>query len=868
MQNFYSLSADESLKALNSNRDGLPLNEIGDRYLKVKDLQIGGEKKKSFFIKFLMQFSDLMVLILLISAIISICIGIFQGTSSEIIDGAIILGIVNINAIIGFVQENKAEKSMEALKKMSEPECLVIREKNAIKLKTAGLVHGDIVVFESGSIIPADCRLIESFNLRINESSLTGESIPVFKDASYVLNEDTLVAERKNMVYKGTTVVSGRGVGVVCAVGKETEFGKIAKSVSETQKELTPLQKNIKSVGKILTFLILLMAGITFILEIIARGRPMEAFLTAIAISVAAIPESMPAVITIIMSLGISKLAKQKAIIRRMHSVETLGCCDVICSDKTGTITQNKMSVQSVFESNKFLRDEKPSQLFLTTIALCNDTISSNGGFTGDPTEIALSEYAFKFGVDKELEEKKYTRIDEKAFDSTRKMMSTFNLYDGKTMFTKGAVDNVIEKCDKILIDGKEEVLTEKLKDKILKANEKMTEKALRVLAMSYKRNGNFEENNLVFLGLVGMIDPPKPETIEAVENCKKAGMKPIMITGDHAKTAYMIAKEVGIASSEKEVMTGREIDALSDEEILRKIDKISVYARVSPENKARIVEVLKEKGHIVAMTGDGVNDAPSLKKASIGIGMGQSGTDVVKEVADMIITDDNLSTIIVAVKEGRKVYKNIQKTVKFLFAANMGEILSLFLATIIFPFKTFLLPVQILFVNLITDSLPAIALGVEKAEDNIMQEKPRREKDNLFSNGHGKELLFMGIIQTAIILIAYTIGVKTKGDVTGMTMAFYTLNIIQLLFMFCMRTEKSIFKSNPFKNKLFNISLIFGFGLLAVIAFTPFGKVLGLTNLSLSLWLVTIALCLIVIVSNEIYKFIRQKLRSKRNSN
>lgn len=869
MQDFHTLSALESLNILKSRKEGISFNDVNDRLLRVKDLQICEEKKKSFIKKFLMQFSDLMVLILLISAVISILIGVIQGTSSEIIDGAIILGIVNVNAILGLIQENKAEKSMEALKKMSEPECIVIRENQAIKLKTKDLVHGDIVVFESGTIIPADCRLIESFGLLVNESSLTGESVAVQKDASYVLNKDTGVADRKNMVYKGTIVVMGKGLGVVCAVGKETEFGKIAKAVSETEKELTPLQKSIKNVGKILTIIILALAGITFVLEIIARGRPMEAFLTAIAISVAAIPESMPAVITIIMSLGISRLAKQKAIIRHMHSVETLGCCDVICSDKTGTITQNKMTVKTIFENNKFLKEENPSQVLLSAITLCNDTIKSKDGFTGDPTEIALSEYAIKFNFKKDLFEKEHKRIDEKAFDSNRKLMSTLNEYEGKTMFTKGAVDVLINKCDKVLINGEEILLTNKLKNEILFTNEKMSESALRVIAVAYKKTpSNLDENNLVFIGLVGMMDPPKPETFEAVKNCKKAGMKPIMITGDHYKTAFMIAKEVGIANDEKEVITGKEIDKLSDEEFLRKIDKISVYARVSPENKARIVTALKERGHIVAMTGDGVNDAPSLKKASIGIGMGQSGTDVVKEVADMVITDDNLSTIVVAVKEGRKVYKNIQKTVKFLFAANMGEILSLFLATIIFPFNTFLLPVQILFVNLITDSLPAIALGVEKAEPSIMEEKPRREKDNLFSNGHGKELLFMGFVQTAIILIAYTIGMKTSGGVAATTMAFYTLNIIQLLFMFCTRTEKSIFKSNPFKNKMFDIALIFGFGLLGVIAFTPFGKILGLGDLSLSLWLVTIGLSLMVVIVNEIYKLFRAKMKLRKQRN
>ena len=862
MQNYSQISASKSLEILRSQVSGISQSEADLRLLEVKGLEIKDEKKKSILFKFFAQFSDLMVMILLISAVVSIVIGIIGHTSSEIVDGAIILGIVLVNACLGLFQENKAEKSMEALKKMSEPECAVIRDGCATKIKTSSLVHGDIILLESGSIVPADCRLVESMNLSVNESSLTGESCSVSKGSSYVYGEELPLAERKNIVFKGTSVVSGRGLGVVFAVGKETELGKIASSVQSSKKDLTPLQKSIKSVGKLLTIIILVLAGITFVLEIIARGRPMEAFLTAIAISVAAIPESLPAVITIIMSLGIARLAKQKAIIRHMHSVETLGCCDIVCSDKTGTITQNKMQVSTIFEGGSLKSSkETPSDILLQTIILCNDCVKSTSGYIGDPTEIALVEYAEKFGYDKSLEEKKYTRIDEISFDSTRKLMSTLNSYDGKTIFTKGAVDNLLEKCNLIFLNGKEIPFTNELKNEIERANDKMTEKALRVLAVAFKRNSSkICEDGLVFLGLVGMIDPPKPETFEAIEKCKKAGMKPIMITGDHAKTALVIAKQVGIATNEKEVMTGVEIDKLSDEQFLKKIDKISVYARVSPDNKARIVSLLKEKGHVVGMTGDGVNDALSLKKASIGIGMGESGTDVVKEVADMIISDDNLSTIVIAVEEGRKVYKNIQKTIKFLFAANMGEILSLFFATIIFPFKTFLLPVQILFVNLITDSLPAIALGVEKAEEDIMQKAPRKQSEGIFSNGHGKELLFMGFVQTAIILLSYVIGLKTMGEKAGMTMAFYTLNIIQLLFMFSIRTEKSVFRVNPFKNKLFNISLIFGFGVLGLIAFTPFYEVLGLCKLDVTLWIITILLSSLVIFIDEIYKHFRRR--------
>lgn len=864
MRRFYSSSIDDCLKILNSKKEGLSFEEARTRLSKFSCLNIITDKKRNIFLNFLAQFSDLMVLILLLSSFVSIIVGLVQKTSEEIVDGVIILGIVIVNAIIGVIQENKAERSMEALKKMSLPESLIIRSGVAIKELTNNIVPGDIVVLEAGAIVPADCRLIESFNLYANESSLTGESLPVHKNANKELNEDCPLSERKNMVYKGTTIATGRGLGVVTAIGIETELGKIAKSVRETKKELTPLQKGIKDIGKILTFLILLMATVTFVLEILARSKPMESFLTAVAISVAAIPESMPAVITIIMSLGIARLAKQRAIITRMHSVETLGCCDVICSDKTGTITQNKMTVMKVFEGNKFV-DKMPSSHLILSILLCNDAVKGDKGYVGDPTEIALVEYALKFDIKKEEMEKKFPRIDEISFDSNRKLMSTLNSYQGQTMFVKGAFDILLEKCDRIFLNGKVEILTQDKKEELLKANEFMSMQALRVLGVAYKTNINqIAEENLIFIGLIGMIDPPKPETYNAVLECKKAGMRPVMITGDHYNTAFAIAKQVGIAEDINQVITGKELDNLSDEELLRKIDHISVFARVSPENKARIVSILKEKGHIVAMTGDGVNDAPSLKKASIGIGMGISGTDVVKEVADMVITDDNFSTIVVAVKEGRKVYKNIQKTVKFLFSANMGEILSLFLATIIFPRLVFLLPVQILFVNLITDSLPAIALGVENAEANLMREKPRKSEEGIFSSGHGIEIIVMGLAQTVIILLSYFIGLKFMGEKEAMTMAFYTLNMIQLFFLLCARTEGSVFKSNPFKNKLLTISLIFGFGVIFLIAMTPLGKILGLTSLSPKLWFITILLSASIILISEIYKYLVKKIRKR----
>jgi len=854
------LSVENTLKNLKSRVTGLTQTEAFERSKNSKQFEICEAKKSNIFIKFFSQFSDLMVLILLASSIISIIIGFLKKENSELVDGFIILGIVIINAILGAIQESKAEKSMEALKKISEPESRVVRDGKIIKENTKNLVQGDIIIFDSGSIIPADCRLIESHDLVVDESTLTGESLPVSKEANLIFDKEVAFADRKNMVYNGTVVARGRGLGVITKLGIQTELGKIAQSVAEKKKELTPLQKNIKDIGKILTWLILLMACVIFILEIIARGNILEGFLTAIAISVAAIPESMPAVITIIMSIGIARLAKQKVIIKKMHAVETLGTCDVICTDKTGTITQNKMSVQKVFVNGKICNEK--SDMLLINMLLCNDVVK-NEKYIGDPTEIALCEFADKYEYSKQKIESIYPRIDEIAFDSKRKMMTTLNKFDNKTIFCKGAIDAVIDKCNYIDINGKIENLTDEWKKKIQKSNLLMCEDALRVLAFAYRKNvDKISENNLVFSGMVGMIDPPRKEIVDAVNKCKLASMKPIMITGDYSETAFAIARDVGIARSKKEVMTGKEIDELSDEEFLKRIDKISVYARVSPENKARIVALLKEKGHIVAMTGDGVNDAPSLKTADIGIGMGESGTDVAKEVADMIFTDDNFASMIVAVKEGRNVYKNIQKTVKYLFSANMGEILSLFLMSVFCPTLVFLLPVQILFVNLITDSLPAIALGVEKEEKNLMREKPRLKGDGILSNGHGKELIFMGICQTLIILTSYFVGYKFGNEKIAMTMAFYTLNFIQLFYLFSARTEESIFKSNPFKNKLFNLSLIFGFGLLIVIALTPFHNILSLTNLPITMWIINILLSVMIIFISEIYKKYKNKER------
>ena len=847
--------------------NGLSELQAKERILQSQKYLIKSEKKQSFISKFFAQIKELMVLVLLISGIISIVIGALENSTSEIIDGAIILGIVVINALFGVYQERKSEKAIESLKDLTRPETNVLRNGKVVKIKTTELVFGDIVCLEAGSIVPADLRLIETSNIKVNESSLTGESEAVEKFADVVYNKDMPLAERKNMVFAGSVVENGHAKGIVVTLGTESELGKIAESLKETKKELTPLQKSIQGVGKVLTYLILLVATVTFILESIANpSEILQAFLTAVAISVAAIPESMPAVITIIMSLGIAKLSRQKAIVKRMHAVETLGACDVICSDKTGTITQNKMNVEDFF----VFFDEKSENfdIFLNSMVLCNDASIGEKGYVGGSTEVALLNFAKKHGVEKEIAEKKYPRINEISFNSERKKMTTLNSVNGeKVCFMKGALDRVLKCCDNYLKDGKVLPLDEIVRKKILYQNKNMCDNALRVISFAFKQNfdNQIEEEHFVFLGICGLQDPPRPEIEGAVKKCRKAGMRPVMITGDYKDTAFAIAKKVGIAKKLDDVISGEEIELLSDEELSKVAEKKCVFARVSPTHKVRIVQALKRNGHIVAMTGDGVNDAPSLKKADIGIGMGKTGTDVTKDVADIIITDDNFATIIIAVEEGRKIYSNIQKTVKYLFSANMAEILALFFITILFPGMTFLLPVQILFVNIITDSLPAIALGVEPVEKEIMFEKPRKKNESLFSGGAGASIVILGAIQTILTMVAYLFGLFMHNESIAITMAFYTLNLIQLFFMFTARTKESCFKSNPFKNKFFTLSLLLGFGLLILIACTGFGQILQLENLNLSCWIVVVLCSVSIIFIGELYKWVENRIRKKK---
>ncbi len=869
---YYLKTIDECLTTFKTSKVGLKSDEAQKRLSKLGPNALPAQKKQNKFVRFLAQFKDIMILILLVASAISITVAIIEGTYSELVDGFIILAIVLLNAIIGFIQENKAEKAMDALKNMTQPEAKVIRDGEAVKVSSKELVVGDIVILEAGDIVPADVRLLESYMMKCDESSLTGESHPVKKDASFLPSATTPLADRKNMAFSGSVVVNGRGLAVVVATGIETELGKIAKMLETAEKQETPLQRSIKQVGKILTIIVLIVASVTFVLEIIARpGEILEAFLTAVAIAVAAIPESLPAVITIIMSLGVARLAKRKAIVKRLHAVETLGSCEVICSDKTGTLTQNVMTVKALYYNGKLdetARKNMASEefMFLNKImALCNTSKYSKGKYIGDPTETALTEYAHKCGLEKNKLDAEFPLKAEIPFDSVRKMHSVgITAPPGNFMLTKGAVDMILKICTKVLINGEVCDLTTDRRRDIISANKEMGSKALRVLACAYKpiasavfKEDTLTESDLIFVGLVGMIDPPRREVKEAVKKCKGAGVRAVMITGDHADTAFAIAKEIGIAEDFSQVMTGAQLDELSEKRFLAALPNISVFARVSPENKVRIVEAFKKQGKIVAMTGDGVNDAPSIKSADIGVGMGITGTDVTKEVADVIITDDNFATIVIAVEEGRKIYSNIQKTIQFLISANLAEILSLFIATIIFPHQTFLLPVQILFINLITDTVPAIALGLEPAEKEIMLSPPRDSKKTIFADGVGRMIAVAGIVQAELVLIAYTLGIKFFSPEIATSMGFYTLNFIQFVFFTSIRVKHTAFKENIFKNKWAMLTLLFGLGSMLLIALTPLHTIIGLTSLSWQQWLIVLGLGLTIFPINEFFKAI-----------
>lgn len=876
---FHTLTEKEAFEHLQTNPDGLSGGEVVRRFASFGKNELDEGKPKSLISKFIDQFKNIMVIILLVAAAIS-------GFMEELTDTFIILAVVVINAILGVVQESKAEKALAALKKMSSPFAKVKRNGQVNMVSVKELTVGDVVILEAGDFVPADMRLIEAVNLKVEEAPLTGESVPSEKITSKIDNAEIVIGDRKNMAYAGCSVVYGRGSGVVTAIGMDTEVGKIAGYLSKDDAQETPLQRKLSEMSKFLSIGIIAVSIIVYFAGVLQGRDYLEMFLTAVSLAVAAIPEGLPAVITIVLAMGVQKMASKNAIIRKLSAVETLGCTQIICSDKTGTLTQNKMTVKEVYANEKFFdleadKDDKELDMLHNVLVLCNDskvvTEDNKVDYLGDPTETALVRFAHNKGKYKKELDVQYPRVGEVPFDSSRKLMSTVNEIEGKTyVFTKGAPDILLDRCSSIYLNGEIKALTGSLAEKIKAANSKMALKALRVLAAAYKPlnssiNGNISEEmeqELIFVGLVGMIDPPRPEAREAVGVCVRAGIKPVMITGDHRDTATAIAKELNIIDSDQEVITGVELDSISEAEFEKRVSSYSVYARVSPEHKVRIVKAWKNNGKIVAMTGDGVNDAPALKASDIGIGMGITGTDVAKGVSNMVLADDNFATIVNAVEEGRKIYSNIRKTIQFLLSSNLGEVVTLFIATMLN--WTVLLPIHILWVNLVTDTLPALALGMEKAENDVMLQKPRKEKDSFFSDGVGVSIIYQGITKGLITLLTYFIGISLYTHEVATTMAFATLGLIQLAHCLNVRSnDKSLLKLGLFTNMYLIGAIVISAVLQLIIIFVPFlNSIFEVTTLSLNQWLIVLAASISIIPIVEVMKIIMSRQKTnKRNS-
>lgn len=855
----YNLSIEEVFKKLNTSKNGLNQKQADELKKVYGKNELKKAKKQSFFKCFLKQFLNIMVAILLVAAVVSIAIAVSYKQYSDLFEGFVILFIVFMNAIIGVLQESKAQACIDDLQKFCKTNVKVIRAGVVLNLDSSCLVPGDIVELEAGNIAQADIRLITDNNLSCDESSLTGESVPVEKTANLILGESTPLAERKNMVYSGSMIVRGKATGVVTATANNTEIGKIANILFNTKKETTPLQKSIDKIGKIITWSVLAICVVILVFELVAGNGVLNAIMISVTLAVAAIPESLPAVITIILALGVQQLAKRKCVIRHLNAVETLGSCEIICSDKTGTLTLNKMEVVETFSNNQ--TNNKSGLAFdemLNCMVNCNEAKMENSKVVGEPTETAIFEFALK-----NASIKKMKRVHEIPFNSNRKMMSVIVNDEGLKSYTKGAPEIVVARCTKILIDGKIQPLTSRLRENLKLADNAMTDKAYRVMAFAFKNldvlnsNSNLEED-MVFLGFCGMMDNPRPEVKASIEKCFKAGLKPVMITGDHKRTAFAIAFQLGIAKNISQVLTGEEIDKLSDAELTKQCSNYSVFARVSPEHKVRIVKAFKNTKKIVAMTGDGVNDAPSLKIADIGVGMGKTGTDVVKNVADMVVTDDNFSSIVVAVEEGRKVYSNIQKALQFLISTNCVEVFGVLIALIFFPQISFLLPAQMLFINLVTDSLPAFALGMEKVEPEVMTQPPRDKRAGLFGGKVGVAIIYQSILQTAIVLIVFVIGVFCYSSDQASSMVFFTIIFMQTLHSINCKTNNNLNLKILFNNKVFNlcfgITMFINLLVACVPALYPF---FGLSVLNFSQWLLVIIASILIIPACELMKCI-----------
>ncbi len=859
----YTQKADALLSALSTNeQNGLSINEVLKRREKYGENKLREKKKKTNFQRFADQFKDAMILILIAAAIISFVVVFVEKNWGELFEPALILLIVILNAVMGVYQEGKAEKALDALKNMSAPHARVIRDGEERIIDAPELVPGDIIKLEAGDFIPADARLLRSAGLKSEESALTGESVPSEKDYSAEIKENAPIGDRYNMVYSGCSITYGTATAVVTATGMDTEMGKIANLLDNEKESGTPLQQKLAQLGKYLGFMALAACGIIFVVGL-SNGIPaLEIFMTAVSLAVSAIPEGLPAIVTIVLSIGVQRMVKKNALIRKLPAVETLGGASVICSDKTGTLTQNRMTLTRAYvdgeeeaEDIGTNNSEAVKKLLMYGTLCCDGSVKLRGDeeqHIGDPTETAIVLAAHINGMPKAQLTEKYPRLSEIPFDSERKLMSTVvKMGDKNVVIVKGAFDMLAPRC----ISGN--------RDKAKEITEAMSRDALRVLAVAYKEiegvpavpTSEELENDLIFMGLVGMIDPPRPEAKEAVAVCRKAGIKPVMITGDHVVTASAIAKELGILQDGDKAITGAELDAMTDRELDSQVEAISVYARVSPENKIRIVKAWQRRGQIVAMTGDGVNDAPALKAADIGCAMGITGTDVAKGAADMTLTDDNFATIVDAVREGRGIYANIKKVVGFLLGTNIGEVITVFFAMLLWH-KTPLLSMQLLWINLVTDSLPAIALGMEAVEKDVMEHKPKPENEGIFAKGLGVRIVLQGIMFAALTLIGFKAGESVTGTLEGgQTLAFMVLALSQVIQSYNMRSERSLFKIGFFTNSGLNRAALTSTLLVALVLFTPVKTAFGLVTLPIKLYWLGVILIFVPLAAMELSK-------------
>ena len=866
---YHLLGVEESLSHLETTAQGLSPQEAQERLTKYGENKLSEGKKKSILLIFLEQFKNVMIWVLLAAALISLIL-------KEVPDAIIIALVVLLNSVMGTIQEAKAEAALDALKEMAAPMAKVIRGGNVVELPAKDLVMGDVVLLEAGDNVPADLRLIESASLKIIEAALTGESAAVEKVIDAIEDENAVVGDRINMAYLGSAVSYGRGAGVVCATGSDTEMGKIADKLAETTKEETPLQRKMGEISKILSIGVVIIAAVIFGVGLLTGREVFEMFLLAVSLAVAAIPEGLATVVTVVLALGMKRMAKRGAIIRKLPAVETLGGTQVICSDKTGTLTQNRMTVEKIYVDDTLYEAADTSsssvKMLACCMAICNDAnLSEEGHAVGDPTETALMDYVLTQGLWDEHTLRTRERAGEIPFDSDRKLMSVIIEDDGYRNFVKGAPDILLSRCTKVTINNEIIPMDDTMRQNILDANKGLADDALRVLAFAYKDVASKDtsdvlatESDLTFIGLCGEMDPPRQEAADAVAACREAGITPVMITGDHRDTAVAIATRLGILGDGREAITGAEIEAMSDTELEQIVQHTGVYARVSPEHKVRIVDAWQRQGMVVAMTGDGVNDAPALKSADIGVGMGITGTDVSKGASDMVLTDDNFATIVKAVREGRKIFTNIKKAVKFLLSSNMGEVLALFIATLA-GFSIFK-PVHILWINLVTDTFPALALGVEKEEDDVMRHSPRNPKLPFFSKAMWREIVIHGAVEGLIALGIYLLGLKLYTPQVATTLAFVTLGLTQLFHALGGRFETRSFFSSPFSNK----SMILAFAVSAllqvlVVIIPPIRNVFELAALGGIQWVMCVGASLLMLIYSEIEKAIK---RAKHHTN